>query len=486
MTCYISFRDVQFTQLWNGYQIVVTTDVPCHLYMRWSHQQPWVHTIPAYRRGLAIPSETYYCFTVYTDNEQDEAGDTLTHTFIKTPWVHCETRWFHFWGKQAGISCVSTSPVFKIHFDDATAPPGPVQLIIPAEYSARTISSWHGTWANAWDGRNLTIRGERQKPTFILQSAVYEVVTWHIERVHLSFPIPELLTLHTIDAVKLSLYIASRDMVATPLCVTEGAQHDPLLHDDWKPQKLMTTIFAQNALNTLNLNAYNDFIFDAAAKLWLKAAAEPTHQFESFDSGQNANASCFGNQWLWQSFTPDQDHPLSVIKLKLKRKAGLPKIYYVDIHEGIAPGEPVGPVLATGEFDCGFISNAIWGEWITFRLYPTIQLQKNKLYTFVLRSPLSNATNYCQLTLATAGLYVGGRSGYSLDGGSTWDYNPVNYDYYFIEYNHLNYGLAKFRIVPTPDVSGAEPPPAFSAKSTFNAAQDTPHRQPLLYIDYSP
>lgn len=98
-----------------GYRIIYTTDVPCHLYMRWSTTEPQIHHTPVRRRGITLSTDIRICFVVYKDNEQLEEGDTITHTFIKEPWAHCETRWFYFHGTIAGNTSVSTSPVFKKH-----------------------------------------------------------------------------------------------------------------------------------------------------------------------------------------------------------------------------------------------------------------------------------------------------------------------------------------------------------------------------------
>jgi len=113
---YISVRDYASTYLCDGYKIVVTTDIPCHLYMRWTTVKPQKHIIPVLRRGVYMHGDTYFCFVVYTDKEQCEAGDTLTHTFIITDWPDCQTRWLYFWGKVAGITAVSTTAIFDLHW----------------------------------------------------------------------------------------------------------------------------------------------------------------------------------------------------------------------------------------------------------------------------------------------------------------------------------------------------------------------------------
>jgi len=79
-------------------------------------QPPRIHKKPSYRRGLWIADDVRFCFTVFEDNEQTEAGDTTTHTFTKEPWPVCETRWFYFHGTVGGDSSPSTTPFFEKHF----------------------------------------------------------------------------------------------------------------------------------------------------------------------------------------------------------------------------------------------------------------------------------------------------------------------------------------------------------------------------------
>lgn len=98
-----------------GEKITIITDVPCHLWMRWTLVDPRIHKITRLRRGLASMDDWYYCFDVYEDNEQAEPGDTLIHTFIKEPWPYCEQRWFYFHGNINGVPSPSTSAIFTKH-----------------------------------------------------------------------------------------------------------------------------------------------------------------------------------------------------------------------------------------------------------------------------------------------------------------------------------------------------------------------------------
>ncbi len=108
--------DIQQTWDANEATIVLTTNVPCHLWMYWTNKQPWVHRRSRIVRGLAVPWAAYWCFVVWEMNEQQEEGDTLIHTFIKPDWKYCETRWFAFHGTISGETSPSDSPIFSKHY----------------------------------------------------------------------------------------------------------------------------------------------------------------------------------------------------------------------------------------------------------------------------------------------------------------------------------------------------------------------------------
>ncbi|MBA7682657.1 hypothetical protein ES703_91009 [subsurface metagenome] len=57
-----------------------------------------------------------FCFVAYQDLEQNEPGDTFTHTFTWLGWLHCETRYFYFWATWMGERMISTSPIFYKHY----------------------------------------------------------------------------------------------------------------------------------------------------------------------------------------------------------------------------------------------------------------------------------------------------------------------------------------------------------------------------------
>jgi len=124
-----------------GVKITVSTYQPCHLWMRWTTTLPQEHLIGVRRRGVIFRSDKYFCFDNFTDNEQEEAGDTYDHTFIKEPWAFCETRWFYFYGEIGGVPSPSTSPIFKKHRCEDTITYEP--LLIDGETQDRCSEAYN-------------------------------------------------------------------------------------------------------------------------------------------------------------------------------------------------------------------------------------------------------------------------------------------------------------------------------------------------------
>jgi hypothetical protein len=106
---------ITYLQTIDGIIIITTTDIPCHLFKRETTTIPQKHVNPIVTRGAVIGTYIDQCFVAYTDVEQQEQGDTLTHTFIQEPWPVCETRWFYFWGTKLLTIMPSASPIFEYH-----------------------------------------------------------------------------------------------------------------------------------------------------------------------------------------------------------------------------------------------------------------------------------------------------------------------------------------------------------------------------------
>lgn len=106
-----------------GYIIACGTNVPCHQWLFWTTNCPWRHKVAGQRRGLLEAWDTYWCFDYFKMVEQNEPGDTLTHTFNLFDWPICQTRWFVMKAEVAGAPSPSITPIFKLHHKGDWTPP---------------------------------------------------------------------------------------------------------------------------------------------------------------------------------------------------------------------------------------------------------------------------------------------------------------------------------------------------------------------------
>lgn len=101
-------------QVWNGFIIQLTTDVPCHIWLRWTANRPHIHKKVAMRRGIALYDDLYYCFTTYGDIDQNQPGDTTRHTYHFAKLEEGVEYWFYHWGYIEGNRSKSCSPILPI------------------------------------------------------------------------------------------------------------------------------------------------------------------------------------------------------------------------------------------------------------------------------------------------------------------------------------------------------------------------------------
>lgn len=147
MACFISFRDISFWPSTEGVRVIVTTDVPSHIWVRVTSVKPRIHKKTSIIRGLPLLDDVRFCFDVFDDFEQTEDGDTLEHTFWLKDWPVCTVKWLYLWGSRAGVVCVSTSVPFHYH-NDGVSPVTPPRVlrafttVEPNLVSYGTPNSW--------------------------------------------------------------------------------------------------------------------------------------------------------------------------------------------------------------------------------------------------------------------------------------------------------------------------------------------------------
>ena len=139
MTTRFLLTDYSHSWLADTLFVSATTDVACHMYLRWTHVEMLVHLREKRIRGLNVEGNPKYCFVEWLEVEQTEAGDTLTHTFSFPSWGPGECRWWHFRAEISGVpsvsntgiitSCYLEGPVFTLGiFGDPVALSGSVSL----------------------------------------------------------------------------------------------------------------------------------------------------------------------------------------------------------------------------------------------------------------------------------------------------------------------------------------------------------------------
>jgi hypothetical protein len=108
-------RKLTFAYTLTTYTATCYTNNPCHLWLRWTSTTPQKHVNPVVVRGAPVGTFIDQCFVVYTDIEQNEAGDTFTHTFNLNAWPQCVPIWLYFWGTVGGVLSPSRSAIFQAH-----------------------------------------------------------------------------------------------------------------------------------------------------------------------------------------------------------------------------------------------------------------------------------------------------------------------------------------------------------------------------------
>ncbi|GAI50132.1 unnamed protein product, partial [marine sediment metagenome] len=113
MPQHFSIRDTVPAHTHADNTVTMESDVPCHLWLRWTHVPPRIHRQVLLKRGVRKNDDVRFCFDVYQDLEQDEPGDTTEHTFSFSPCVDCFQFWYYTWGYIEGVISPSTSVIFE-------------------------------------------------------------------------------------------------------------------------------------------------------------------------------------------------------------------------------------------------------------------------------------------------------------------------------------------------------------------------------------
>lgn len=144
------FAVLEVSYLYKPTSIVITctTNNPCHLTCYYTDKPPVRHATSRVVRGLSLPWGAYWCFVAYKEVEQQEAGDTLTHTFEVPDWSYCQTKWFCFRGTVSGEISPSVSALLKHHHPGV--PPALYEHYITGD------NTGHAIGAALWQAQTFT------------------------------------------------------------------------------------------------------------------------------------------------------------------------------------------------------------------------------------------------------------------------------------------------------------------------------------------
>lgn len=263
---FFSLRNLTHAYLCDGFKITAYTDVPCHLWMRWSNNPPQLHDMPVLRRGLFMHGDRYFCFTAYRDNEQEELGDTTVHTFIKRNWDVCESRWFYFYGRVSADWCKSTTPPFYLHFNI-------VHQVYPDTPSNRTLAKADPNWTTCHDAPSGTILTNYTPPYALIFAGNYKTVRHWIYRGVLFFDTTLLDPAIEYEEGYLEIYVHTvyhTASIAKPyIYITEGVQSDPVIITNYGDQLPYTAIGGQIDLWDIIVGQYNTIPLNSTGKSWI-------------------------------------------------------------------------------------------------------------------------------------------------------------------------------------------------------------------------
>lgn len=264
--------DFYYNSILEGFSLVVETDRPCHLYMRWTDTEPLKHASSKWRRGISLMAGTRYCFVTFHENEQEEAGDTLIHTFIKKNWPVCQTRWFYFIGSVVGVEQPSSSPIFHLHREAEYEP----FIFGPKACTGanRTIQAVSTDWDEVHDAPAGNVGPWHGAPTFYIVSGARHPLRFWIERGFLFFDTTDIPKESLILGAVLSIHLRHKILTSTPafphIYITIGAQHNPVIPTDYGRQLPYTDVGGEVDINDLVLDGYNHIILNDLGLTWIK------------------------------------------------------------------------------------------------------------------------------------------------------------------------------------------------------------------------
>lgn len=143
--------------------------------------------------------------------------------------------------------------------------------------------------------------------------------------------------------------------------------------------------------------------------------------YEYYNTGDDHRISCYGIDWVAQTFTPATAHKITSVKLLLYR-LGSPGTITVGIRETDVEGHPTGDDLCSGTTNGNTLPTGSPYEWREITLGDGYNLDADTKYAIVVRAVDGDTSNRLQWRWdETSPTYAGGYVETSDDSGSTWE-----------------------------------------------------------------
>lgn len=146
-----------------------------------------------------------------------------------------------------------------------------------------------------------------------------------------------------------------------------------------------------------------------------------SQKYESYEIKDSYLEPFYDLNQTGQTFTPQQAHTITSIKLLLS-KVGTPPTCYFDIKAVDANHKPTGSPLCSGSMAGADIVGTSWATaaWEEITLGDGAPLDADIEYFIVARCPDGDASNRANIVRTNTDKYPRGLFGVSGDGGSTW------------------------------------------------------------------
>jgi hypothetical protein len=167
----------------------------------------------------------------------------------------------------------------------------------------------------------------------------------------------------------------------------------------------------------------------------VRAAGSGIVIFEYYNTGDDGYDYASGAHWHAQTFTPQQAHTITKVKLKLFRE-GNPTGGHMALRATDASGHPTGANLAVCDFDPATISTNPAGQWYEFTFSSPYALTQGTKYAILLYTDTGSASDRLGWRKdGSSPTYANGNSEHSANSGTSWTSYPAS-DMMFEEWGY--------------------------------------------------